>query len=600
MDKLAMKRLIDVAAGRVPADIVIKDAKIIDVYAGTIIEGDVAICEERIAGIGNYEGHRVIDANGRYLAPGFIDSHIHIESSYLSPEEFGRLLVPFGATTIIADPHEIVNVCGITGLNYMLDASEETALNIKFMIPSCVPATPFEHAGAVVDAAAMKNPLKDERVLGLGEFMNYPGVIEGAEDVIDKLVLAIENGKLIDGHSPGITGNALNAYAAANIRTDHECATVEELNDRISRGIYVLLRHGSACKDLRNLLKGVTPFNSRRCLLCSDDRQPKTIFEEGHLDEHIRICVQEGIDPITAIRMATINAAECYHLTDRGAVAPGLRADLVLFDNLTDFKVSQVFIAGQEVARDGEYLLPIKRHDSTMVQGSFHVKDFSKEKLRLPLTTNRVHVIDILPESVVTKKSIAEVQIDEQGEFQYSEDLGIAKVAVVERHQNTGNVAVGLIRGYGIRKGAIALSIAHDSHNIITVGVNDEEMEFAVNSLIEQGGGIVLVEDQQILANMPLPIGGIMSDQTGERVEAQLSKIHEVAFQQLGICGGVEPVMTLCFMSLAVIPEIKITDMGLFDVTKFEFIPIEAESTEHNQLAEGKAEEELVLANSIR
>ena len=235
-----------------------------------------------------------------------------------------------------------------------------------------------------------------------------------------------------------------------------------------------------------------------------------------------------------------------------------------------------------------------------MVQGSFHVKDFSKEKLRLPLTTNRVHVIDILPESVVTKKSIAEVQIDEQGEFQYSEDLGIAKVAVVERHQNTGNVAVGLIRGYGIRKGAIALSIAHDSHNIITVGVNDEEMEFAVNSLIEQGGGIVLVEDQQILANMPLPIGGIMSDQTGERVEAQLSKIHEVAFQQLGICGGVEPVMTLCFMSLAVIPEIKITDMGLFDVTKFEFIPIEAESTEHNQLAEGKAEEELVLANSIR
>lgn len=577
MNKEKMKKLIDVAAGRIPADIVIKNIKIVDVYQGAIVEGDIAISEDKIAGIGSYEGKKVIDGKGRYAAPGFIDSHIHIESSYLTPEEFGRLLVPYGATTIIADPHEIVNVCGMKGFQYMLEASKETALDIKFMIPSCVPATPFEHAGAIIDSKSMEHPIQDSNVLGLGEFMNFPGVIHGDEEVIDKLMVAIEHGKLIDGHSPGISGNELNAYAAARIHTDHECGTVEELNDRIARGIYVLLRHGSACKDLRNLLKGVTPFNSRRCLLCSDDRQPKTIFEEGHIDSHIRICVEEGIHPITAIQMATLNAAECYHLTDRGAIAPGLRADIVLFDNLNDFNVSQVWIEGKEVARDGEYLLPITRYDTTSVQGSFHVKDFSKEKLKLKLKSNRVHVIDLLDDSVVTKKAVATVELDESGNFIYDSNLGIAKIAVVERHQNTGNVAVGLIRGYGIKEGAIALSIAHDSHNIITVGVNDEEMEYAVNALIEQGGGIVLAKNKKVLESMPLPIGGLMSDQSGEWVEDKLTKIHEVAFHELGIHNKVEPVMTLCFMSLAVIPELKITDMGLFDVTKFEFIPIEAE-----------------------
>ena len=572
-----MKKRIDVAAGRIPADLVIKNAKVIDVYSGTIVEGDIAMSDDTIAGVGHYEGLKVIDAKGRYAAPGFIDSHIHIESSYLAPEELGRLVVPFGSTTIIADPHEIVNVCGITGLNYMLKASEETALDIKFMIPSCVPATPFEHAGAVIDAKSMESPIQNPKVLGLGEFMNYPGVIQGTEDVLDKLMVAIENGKLIDGHSPGISGNELNAYAAATIHTDHECATIEEMNDRISRGIYVLMRHGSACKDLRNLVKGVTPFNSRRCLLCSDDRQPKTIFEEGHLDAHIRICIEEGIHPINAIQMATLNAAECFRLTDRGAIAPGLRADIVLFDSLEEIRVNQVFIAGKEVARDGEYLLPVHRCDSSSVQGSFHVKEFSKAKLKLKLNTNRVHVIDLIPDSVVTKKAVAEITIDEQGEFIFDPDRGIAKVAVVERHQNTGNVAVGFIRGYGITSGAVALSIAHDSHNIITVGVNDEDMEYAVQALIEQGGGVVIVNNQQVVESMPMPIGGIMSDQDGRWVEEKLSQIHEAAFKELGINCGVEPVMTLCFMSLAVIPEIKITDMGLFDVTQFQFIPVEAE-----------------------
>lgn len=576
ISKQSLKKLIDVASGRMKADTVIKNCKVVDVYSGGIIDGDIALSDGMIAGIGDYEGTEVVDAEGRYAAPGFIDSHIHIESSYVSPEEIGRLLVPHGGTTIIADPHEIVNVCGIRGLNYMLEASEGTALDIKYMLPSCVPATPFEHAGANIDAKAMEEPIKDDRILGLGEYMNFPGLIHGCESDIDKLMAAKDTGKLIDGHSPGVAGKDLNAYAAALVHTDHECSTVEEMLDRLSCGLYVLLRQGSACHNLRPLLKGVTPMNSRRCLLCSDDRQPKTILELGHLDNHLSICVEEGIDAITAIRMATLNAAECFRLYDRGAVAPGLRGDIVLLDNLKDFKVNKVFIEGKLVASDGRYLLPVEKCDITPVKGSFHVKDFSKEKLKMKLKSGHVHVIDILPGGVVTGKGITDVEIDDSGDFVRNPDVDIAKVAVVERHQQTGNVATALLRGYGIKQGAVALSVAHDSHNIIVVGVSDEDMEFAVNKLIEQNGGIILVRDGEVIQSMPMPLGGLMSDQSGEWVDKKLTLIHDAAYEKLGISGEVEPVMTLCFMSLAVIPELKLTDMGLFDVTKFDFIPIEA------------------------
>ena len=332
MKKEELKKLIDTAAGRIPADLVIKNCKVINVFSGKIVEGDIAVSGGQIAGIGNYEGKEVVDAKGRYAAPGFIDSHIHIESSYVSPEEIGRLLVPHGGTTIIADPHEIVNVCGITGLDYMMEAAKGTALDIQYVLPSCVPATPFEHAGAVIGAPEMEEPIKRDGILGLGEFMNFPGVIGADDSVLDKLMVAKEEGKIIDGHGPGIVGNDLNAYAAARILADHECSTVEEMEDRLERGMYILLRQGSACHNLRPLLKGVTPENSRRCLLCSDDRQPKTILHEGHLDNHLRICVEEGLDAVTAIRMATLNAAECFGLKDRGAIAPGYRADIVLLD----------------------------------------------------------------------------------------------------------------------------------------------------------------------------------------------------------------------------------------------------------------------------
>ena len=577
MQKELLKKLIDVAAQRIPADLVIKNSKIVDVYNSSIIEGkDIAIAEGYIVGIGEYQGEKVIDAGGLYASPGFIDGHIHIESSYVTPEEIGRLLVPHGTTTIIADPHEIVNVCGMDGMNYMLDAAKGTKLDIKYMLPSCVPATPFENSGAVIDAATMREPIKNDQILGLGEFMDYPGVIGANDEVLNKLLVAINEGKLIDGHSPSLAGNDLNAYVVARIHTDHECSTVEEMLDRLSRGLYILLREGSACHNLRTLIKAVTPVNSRRCLLCSDDRQPKTILQLGHLDNHLQICVEEGLDPITAISMATLNAAECYLLNDRGAIAPGLRADIVLLDNLKEFNARRVFIMGEEVAKDGKYLPEVHFVDIASVRTRFHVLDFSTEKLSLKPRSTHVNVIDILAGGVVTAKSTADITLNEQGEFVYQPDQDIVKIAVVERHHNTGNVAVALLRGYGIKSGAVALSIAHDSHNIITVGTNDEDMAFAVDNLVKQGGGIILVKNQKVINHMPMVVGGIMSDQTGEWVNEKLIHIHQDAYDQLGIHKEVEPVMTLCFMSLAVIPEIKITDMGLFDVTKFCFIPIEA------------------------
>ncbi|MGG7099082.1 adenine deaminase [Clostridium sardiniense] len=576
MEKKELKKLIEVSAGRIPADTVIKNCKIVDVYNGSIIEGDIAICDNLIAGVGNYEGREVIDGKGKYAAPGFIDSHIHIESSYVSPEELGRLIVPHGTTTIIADPHEIANVCGFKGINYMLKAAEGTALDIQMMLPSCVPATPFEHSGAVINAKDMTEPIKDDKILGLGEFMNFPGVVLADDEVLNKLLVAKSEGKVIDGHSPGLVGNALNAYASAQIRTDHECATLKDMHDRISRGLYVMLRQGSACHNLRTLAKGVTPFNSKRCILCADDMQPKTILSVGHLDNSLRMCIEEGIDPIIAIQMATLNAAECYGLEDRGAIAPGLRADIVLFDNLKDFNVDNVLIEGKEVAGNGEYKLPISLHDISDTKGSFHVKDFSIEKLRLPINSDKAHVINILPGGVVTSKEVVTINRDENNEFVYNPNEDVVKVAVVERHQNTGNVAVALLKGYGIKEGAIALSVAHDSHNIIVVGVNDEDMAFAVEELISQGGGIILVKDKEVVESMPMPIGGLMSDKSGEWVDKKLISIHKIAHEILNVNETVEPVMTLCFMSLAVIPEIKLTDMGLFDVTQFKFISIEA------------------------
>jgi adenine deaminase len=575
MDKKTLKKLIDTAAGRIPADLVIKNGRIADVYSASIVDADIAVSGRFIAGIGSYDGREILDARGAYIIPGLIESHIHIESSFLSPEELGRLLVPHGTTTIIADPHEIVNVAGIAGLNYMLDAAKGTVMDIKFMIPSCVPATPYENGGALVDAGAMKEPLKDKRILGLGEFMNYAGVIAADDDALDKLLLARRRGRLIDGHSPGILGRDLNAYAVTSIHTDHECSTPEEMRERISRGMYVMLRLGSACRDLENLVKGITVTNSRRCVLCSDDLQPRTVFSAGHLDRHLRTCVKAGIDPITAVQMATLNAAECFRLYDRGAIAPGLRADFALVNNLEEFKAEEVFIEGRPAAREGKYLRGVTHTDDRLLRGSFRVKDFSAKKLALRLASNTVTVIDIIPGGVITGRGTAEITRDAGGEFVFDRAKNIAKLAVIERHRNTGSVGVGLIRNYGIRRGAAAISVAHDSHNIIAAGTNDGDMALAVEHIIAMGGGAVLVRDGVVIEDMPLPLGGIMSDRSGEWVDEKLTLMHKKAREELGIGKEVEPLMTLCFMALPVIPHLKLTDRGLFDVDHFCFIPVD-------------------------
>lgn len=535
MKKENLKKVIDVASGREPADLVIKNIKMVNVYTGNIEETSIGIVNGIIAGTGTYEGKRQIDGNGMFAVPGFIDSHIHIESSYLRPEEFGKLLVPYGCTSVIADPHEIVNVAGIKALEYMIDASKGTKMDIKFMLPSCVPATPMENSGASLDASDMKEPISKNEVLGLGEYMNFPGVIKGSDSDLNKIKVAMDNGKIIDGHCPGIKGKDLNAYVAAGIHTDHECSTIEEMNDRISRGMYVLLREGSACKNLSNLMNGITEKNSRRCLLCSDDRQPKTVFNEGHIDGLLRKLVKGGIDPITAIRMATLNAAECYRLFDRGAIAPGLRADICLINNLEEFHVEKVFIKGELVAENGEYIPKIDYEDPKKMEKTFHIKGFSVEKLKLNLKSHHVNVIEIKEGGVLTNKSDAYISLDKNGDYLKEQDKDILKIAVVERHKKTGNVAVGFIKGYGLKEGAVALSVAHDSHNIIATGISNEEIAFAVEKLINQNGGIVLSKEGKVIESLPLPIGGLMTDKDGKYVAEKLDKLHKAAYENLGI-----------------------------------------------------------------
>ena len=580
MDRESLKKLIDAAAGRVPADLVIRNGIVADVFSGRFVKRDLAVNGELIAALaepGTCEGIEVYDAGGQYVLPGFIDSHIHIESSFLSPGELGRLLLPLGTCTIIADPHEIVNVCGIAGLNFMLAAAEDTLMDTKFMISSCIPATHFEHSGASLDAKALADPIRNKNILGLGELMNYTAVINKDNSVLEKILLAKSRDRLIDGHSPGLRGRELNAYAAASVHTDHECTTTEEMEQRLSLGMYVMLRQGSACHDLKNLLPALTSENSRRCVLCSDDYQPRTIFEQGHINNDLRICVEEGVPPMTAIRMATLNAAECFRLTDRGGLAPGLRADIVLAEDIKDFKVSRVYVRGKLAAENNAYLPKFRASDDRSVRGSFRVKGFSTKKLSLHLKSETVRVIDVKPGSAVTGKGKAKVSLDASGRFVFNPKSDIAKIAVVERHRGRGNVGVGLLRGYGIKQGAVAISVSHDSHNVVVVGMNDADMAAGVERLIAIGGGAVLVKDGAFLEEMPLPLAGLMSDQSGEWVDKKIKSFDQKAIEELGVSKKVDPLMTLCFMTLPVIPELKITDMGLFDVGAFKFIPLEAD-----------------------
>lgn len=573
MEKQKLIKLIDVAAGRKKADLVLKNAKIVDVFQAKILIGDIAISDGYIAGIGgSYQGVEERNYTGKYVAPGFIEAHIHIESSYVSPEEFSRVFIPRGTTTILADPHEIVNVAGLKGLDYMVNAAKNAKMDIRYMMPPCVPATNFETSGADLYADDMEDALKTGEVDGLAELMNFPGVINADNKMIDEILMAKKYGARIDGHAPQVVGKDLNAYIAAGPANDHECSTLEEAEERLARGMYLLLREGSVTQDLRKLLPIVNTANSRRCLLSGDDVQAKTAINKGHLDNSIRICIDEGLNPITAIQMATLNPAEYCGLNDRGAIAPGRRADMVVFESLEDFAVEETYILGEKLSQGNEYLGEVNYYPIDSVESSMHVKDFTREKLQLHLNSDKVRAIGVVPGEVLTTEEHVTVKRDGDGNFVYNDQEDVTKIVVVERHHNTGNVNVNLLSGYGIKAGAIAISIGHDSHNIIATGTNDDDIFMAVNELIKQEGGAVVVKDEKVISRMELKIAGLMCNLPAEKMIAQQDALDEAVHEELGVPDNVNPVMTLSFMPLAVIPKLKITDKGLVDVEKNAFV----------------------------
>ena len=573
MEKQKLIKLIDVAAGRKKADLVLKNAKIVDVFQAKILTGDIAISDGYIAGIGeSYQGVEERNYTGKYVAPGFIEAHIHIESSYVSPEEFSRVFIPRGTTTILADPHEIVNVAGLKGLDYMVNAAKNAKMDIRYMMPPCVPATNFETSGADLYADDMEDALKTGEVDGLAELMNFPGVINADDKMIDEILMAKKYGARIDGHAPQVVGKDLNAYIAAGPANDHECSTLEEAEERLARGMYLLLREGSVTQDLRKLLPIVNTANSRRCLLSGDDVQAKTAINKGHLDNSIRICIDEGLNPITAIQMATLNPAEYCGLNDRGAIAPGRRADMVVFESLEDFAVEETYILGEKLSQGNKYLGEVNYYPIDSVESSMHVKDFTREKLQLHLNSDKVRAIGVVPGEVLTTEEHVTVRRDGDGNFVYNDQEDVTKIVVVERHHNTGNVNVNLLSGYGIKAGAIAISIGHDSHNIIATGTNDDDIFMAVNELIKQEGGAVVVKDEKVISRMELKIAGLMCNLPAEKMIAQQDALDEAVHEELGVPDNVNPVMTLSFMPLAVIPKLKITDKGLVDVEKNAFV----------------------------
>lgn len=564
------KKLIDVATGRKKADLVIQNCNVINVFSQEIINGKLAISDGVFIGIGDYEGKEVIDGEGKYIVPGLIDSHVHIESSMGTPYQFARAVLPRGTTTVISDCHEIANVKGIEGINYMLKSSENLPLDVYFMLPSCVPSTPFETSGARLESEDLTELMQHERVLGLGELMNYPGVVFTEEGIMRKLELTDKYDKIVDGHGPVIKEKELNAYSLAGVKTDHECTNYKEALDRLRNGIYVAIREGSAAKNLLNLVGTVNPFNERRCTFCTDDRHPKDVLYEGHIDNNVRLAIRGGVNPITAIRMATLNSAECYGLKNLGAIAPGYIADFIIVDNLTDFNVLKTFKEGKQIKDDWYKFVKEDKKLLETVSNSVVIKDFTEDDLKIKLTTNNAKVIKIIEHSLNTDELIREVDLDSEGFFKYNKNADILPIYVFERHKNTGNIGKALIEGYGLKNGAIASTIAHDSHNLVVIGDTPHNVKIAVQKIIEIGGGLAVVKNGEVKGCLPLDIGGIMSSQDLEIVSKSHEELNKFAVNELKVNKNINAFMTLAFMSLPVIPKIKITDQGLFDVIKFE------------------------------
>ena len=567
-----MKKRVALASGKHPVSLVLKNCKIINVFNGKIIQSDLAIDHGKIIGIGNYEGDTIVDLKGKFVAPGLIDAHMHMESTLVTPDQMARIIVPRGTTTVIADPHEIANVSGIPGIEYMIEATSKTQLNGFFMMPSCVPATPFENSGHVLKREELSVLKSHLNVLGLGEVMDYVGVINGNLDILEKLEMA--DRMIVDGHGPDLSGKTLNAYMINGIRTDHECTTLEEMEERIGLGMYVAIREGTAAKNLDALIKGVNVHTKQQCMFCTDDKHPEDILRDGHIDYNVKRAISLGIDPITALQMATINTARCYNLRDIGAIAPGYDADLIVFEDFESFEIVEVYKKGHLVAKDKKALFETEPIDSSRVRDTVKISPIRPEQLTLPLLSDIAHVIRITPGNIVTEHVIRRVYQDEYGNFITNPRLDINKIAVIERHGKTDNIGLGLVENFHIMNGAIATTIAHDSHNIIVVGDNDHDMALAVNELIRTQGGITLASKGSVKQTLPLPISGLMSDRSMEEVTETLSELKRLAYELLSVPTTLEPFMTLSFLALPVIPELKITDRGFFDVKKFDFIEV--------------------------
>lgn len=574
----SIEERIRVASGEGKADLLIRNGRVVNVFSGDIEKKDVAVFGGMIIGFGDYDAKKIVDVNGDFLCPGLIDGHVHIESSMVTIPEFARAVVPNGTTSVIIDPHEIANVFGQRGIRFMAETAKGVPLSVFIMIPSCVPATSMETSGAVLKAADLRPLLKEPWAIGLAEMMNFPGVISRDPEVLGKIEMA--RGRRVDGHAPSLSGKGLSAYLVAGIRSDHECTTVKEAKEKLINGMWIMIREGSTARNLNDLLPLVTPKNSRRFLFVTDDRHPKELLEKGHVNAMVRQAIQQGIDPVLAIQMATLNPAGYFRLEDLGAIAPGYRADVLVIDHLSRFRIKQVFKDGIRVAQDGKILSRLTGRPFSSLPGSrkrllprksVRIKAIRPDALNLRSDGSPVKVIQVLPDQIVTKKVIKKIPSkDGMASSDLSQD--ILKLVVVERHRATGNIGIGFVQGFGLKKGAIGSSVAHDSHNLVMVGTNDQDLIKTAETIKEMGGGLAAISGGKILAALPLPIAGLMAELPVGKVNRQLETLLWAA-KRLG-CKLRDPFMTLSFLSLPVIPELKLTDKGLVDVNQFKIVPL--------------------------
>ncbi|MCH7720756.1 MAG: adenine deaminase [Planctomycetes bacterium] len=568
-----LERLIDVAAGRRPADLVLRGGKVVNVLSHEVYLADVAIAGDVIAGVGRYQAEEVVDVTGQYLCPGFIDAHVHIESSMLSVPEFAKVVVVHGTTAVVADPHEIANVTGLEGIRYILSTSKYCPVQVYIMLSSCVPASHLESAGAELDAVDLLPLFSDPWVLGLGEVMNYVGVVAGDEDVIDKLKIARPG--VIDGHAPGLSGRELSAYAAAGIGSDHECTTAAQAHERLRLGMHVMIREGSQARNLDALLPLVTAENADRFMFVTDDKDVTDLLDEGQIDCMVRRAIAGGLPPTRAIRMASYNAARYFGMEKVGAIAPGYRASVAVLEDLETCRISRVYQGGRLVAADGACVeLPTPRKHPAVLRSTINIHWLEEEHFAVRSSEDgsaKVHVIELIEDQINTLRTIEELSVA-NGRVECDPSRDLLKLAVVERHHASGNVGLGFVRGFSLTEGAMASSVAHDAHNLVVVGTNDADIYAAAVHLVRMRGGLCVVRGGQVLADVPLPIAGLMSDASAEELSAGLDALHQAARD----IGGTlrRPFMALSFLTLSVIGALKLTDQGLVDVERFQTIDL--------------------------